>query len=123
MIYLWSAASLCTGSSKSIRKSFQKPNNTAAKMPMRKFVRPLLTIGIGLLLALSSAALMTYPASPAIQGNLAGAAFFLQPTKTPKPQDLSVIGSTDGIVIMGFVIALIIIIPILLRRKSWMEPH
>ncbi len=90
---------------------------------MRKFLRPLLTIGIGLLLALSSAALMTYPASPAIQGNFAAAAFFLQPTKTPKPKDLSVIGSTDGIVILGFVIALIIIVPILLRRKSWMEPH
>ncbi len=88
---------------------------------MRKFVRPILTIGIGLLLALFSAALTAYSATPALQGNLAAAALFLQPTKTPKPHDLSVIGSTDGIAIMGFVIALIIIVPILLRRKSWME--
>jgi hypothetical protein len=89
---------------------------------MRKFVRPILTIGLGLLLALFSAALTTYSASPA-PGNFAAAAFFLQPTKTPQPQDLSVIGSTDWITVMGFVIALIIIIPILLRRKSWMEPR
>ena len=85
-------------------------------------VRPILTLGVGLLLALLSAAL-TYSAPPALHGNLAGTAFFLQPTKTPQPQDLSEIGSTDGIVVMGFVIALIIIIPILLRRKSWLEPR
>jgi hypothetical protein len=47
----------------------------------------------------------------------------MQPTSTPKPKDISEIGSTDGIVIMGILIALIIIIPILLRRKSWMEPR
>ncbi len=85
-------------------------------------MRPILTIGLGLLLALFSAALTTYSASPA-QGNLAAAALFLQPTKTPQPKDLSVIGSTDWITIMGFVIALIILVPILLRRKSWMEPR
>jgi hypothetical protein len=58
-----------------------------------------------------------------MQGNLGAAAFFLQPTTTPPPQDLSEIGSTDGIIVMGLVIALIIIIPILVQRKSWMEPH
>ncbi len=85
-------------------------------------MRSILTIGIGLTLALFSAAL-TYSAPPAMQGSLAAAAFFLQPTKTPRPKDLSVVGSTDWITVMGFVIALIIIIPILLRRKSWMEPR
>jgi hypothetical protein len=89
---------------------------------MKKFMRPILTIGIGLMLALFSAAL-TYSAPPAMQGSLAAAAIFLQPTKTPQPKDLSVVGSTDWITVMGFVIALIIIIPILLRRKSWMEPR
>lgn len=84
-------------------------------------MRFILPIGIALLLALTSAALIAYPAAPAMQGSLAAAGFFLQPTKTPQPKDLSEIGSTDGIVIMGFVIALIIIIPILLRRKVWME--
>ena len=86
-------------------------------------MRPILTLGIGLFLALVSAALTAYSASPAMQGSLAAAAFFLQPTKTPQPKDISEIGSTDGIVVMGFVIALIIIIPILVRRKSWMEPR
>jgi predicted membrane protein len=87
---------------------------------MRKFVRPIITVGLGLVLALLSAAL-TYSAPPPMQGNLAAAAFFLQPTTTPQPQDLSEIGSTDGIIVMGFIIALIIIIPILLQRKSWIE--
>ena len=89
---------------------------------MRKLVRPFITVGLGLVLALFSAAL-TYSAPPNTQGDLSAAAFFLQPTETPNPQDLSEIGSTDGIVIMGLVIALIIIIPILWHRKSWMEPH
>jgi hypothetical protein len=85
-------------------------------------MRPIVTLGLGLILALFSAAL-THSASPAIQGDLASAALFLQPTKTPQPEDLSVIGSTDWIIGMAFVIALIIIIPILLGRKSWREQH
>lgn len=89
---------------------------------MKKFVRPIITLGLGLVLAMFSAAL-TYSAPPAAPGDLAAAALFVQPTKTPRPEGLSEIGSTDGIVIMGFAIALIIILPILLRRKSWMEPR
>jgi hypothetical protein len=89
---------------------------------MKKFMRPIITLGLGLVLALFSAAL-TYSAPPAAQGDLAAAALFAQPTKTPQPKGLSEIGSTDGIVIMGFAIALIIILPILLRRKSWKEPR
>ena len=86
-------------------------------------VRALITLGLALLLALLSAAL-TYSTHPAMQATFGGAAFFMmQPTSTPKPEDLSEIGSTDGIVIMGFLIALIVIIPILVRRKSWMENH
>ncbi|HLO14680.1 MAG TPA: hypothetical protein VK206_07625 [Anaerolineales bacterium] len=83
-------------------------------------MRPFITIGLGLVLALFSAAL-TYSAPPAMQGDLAAAALFLQPTGTPQPEDLSKIGSTNGIIAMGFIIALIIVIPILLRRKSWRE--
>jgi hypothetical protein len=84
-------------------------------------MRPLITIGLGLVLALFSAAL-TYSAPPSTQASFGSAAFFLQPTPTPPPKDLSVVGSTDGIIAMGFVIALIIIIPILLQRRSWTEP-
>ena len=77
-------------------------------------------IGLSLVLALFSAAL-TYSAPPYTQGNFAAAASFLQPTATPKPQGLSQIGSTDGIIVMGFIIALIIVVPILVRKKSWRE--
>lgn len=86
-------------------------------------VRPIITITIGFVLALFSAGL-TYSA-PTIDGNFGdgAAAFFLQSTSTPQPKDMSEIGSTDGIVIMGILIALIILVPILLQRKSWMEPR
>jgi hypothetical protein len=86
-------------------------------------VRPLITVGLGSLLALFSAALTAFTPR-GMEGTFSAAAFFMmQPTSTPKPKDVSEIGSTDGIVIMGILIALIIIIPILLRRKSWMEPR
>jgi hypothetical protein len=87
---------------------------------MIKFMRPIITIGLGLALAFFSAA-VSASSPPIIQGNPGAAAFFLQTTPTPQPKDLSKIGSTDGITAMGFFIALIIIIPILLRRKSWMQ--
>jgi hypothetical protein len=93
---------------------------------MNKLMRPIVTIGLGLVLALFSAALnYSSSAPPAIEGNVSATAVFLQstPTATPQPQDLSEIGSTDGIIAMGVIISLIIIIPILLRRKSWMEPQ
>lgn len=97
--------------------------------PMKKrihrtaLVRPLLTIGLASLLALFGAAL-TYSTPPALEGaNGVGVFFNLQPTSTPKPQDLSEIGSTDAIVFMGFLIALIVIVPIVARRKFWMEPR
>ena len=86
---------------------------------MRRTLRPIITIGLGFSLALLSASL-TYSTPPAMQGEF-GAGFFMQTTSTPPPQDLSEIGSTDGIVIMGILIALIIIVPILLRRDSWLE--
>lgn len=56
-----------------------------------------------------------------MQGEFGAALFSIQPTSTPQPADLSEVGSTDGIVIMGILIALIILVPILLRRKSWLE--
>jgi predicted membrane protein len=90
---------------------------------MRRTIRPIITLGLGFVLALLSAAL-TYSTPPAMQGNFGGAAaFFMQSTLTPPSQDLSEIGSTDGIVIMGFLIAVIIVIPILIQRESWRENH
>ena len=88
---------------------------------MKRFARPIITLGLGIILALFSAALM-YAVPPVVDGDFSAAAFFvLQPSSTPAPQDLSEIGSTDGIVTMGCVITLIVIVPILLNWKSWRE--
>lgn len=90
---------------------------------MKKLLRRIITVGLGLVLALFSAALTPSSAPSTSEGNLSATAVLLQPTitPTPQPQDHSEIGSTDGIIVMGVIISLIIIIPILLRRKSWME--
>jgi hypothetical protein len=87
---------------------------------MRKLVRFTIAITLSLILATLSAAL-TYSAPLPVQGNFSSAAFFVQTTPTPQADDTSEIGSTNEIVIMGGVIALIILTPILLRRKSWMQ--
>jgi hypothetical protein len=89
---------------------------------LASLARPLITVAIGFGLALFSAVL-TYSTPPAMDENFSGAAFFLQSTSTPQPKDMSEIGSTDGIVLMGVLIALIVIIPILWQRKAWMEPR
>jgi len=89
---------------------------------MKKLLRPIITLGLGFLLAFLSTAI-TYSPPPALEGRFGAAAFFMQPTSTPQPKDLSEIGSTDGIIIMGFLIVLIIVVPIVLRRRAWMENH
>ena len=85
-------------------------------------LRPVALLGIGLSLAVLSAAVGTV--SPDMGGNdLLAAAQHLQ-TTSPTPiatEGISRIGSTDGIVLMGIVIVLIIIMPILLRRKTWVN--
>lgn len=45
------------------------------------------------------------------------AGFALQTTPTPPVDDTSVIGSTDGILIMGIVIVSIVTLPLLFRKK------
>ncbi|MEW6085095.1 MAG: hypothetical protein AB1607_10920 [Chloroflexota bacterium] len=87
---------------------------------MKRHTRRILIIGTALILALFVAGFARYAVfqSTPSSGNTS-AAFFLQVTATPEPQDQSEIGSTDPIVIMGGVIALIIFIPILVRYKYW----
>ncbi len=88
---------------------------------MKMFFRILIAIVISLIVALYSAAL-TGTFQPAGQGNLSAAMSFFQPTTpTPETVDLSRVGSTDGIVVMGFVIVAIVTLPILIRRKAWKE--
>ena len=48
--------------------------------------------------------------------NLGAAALHLQITPTPTENDVSVIGSTDGILIMGFVIMLITVVPVIIYK-------
>jgi hypothetical protein len=87
---------------------------------MRKRVRSTIAITLSLLLAAMSAAL-TYSAPLPIQGNFSSGESSYQTTPTPQSEDISEIGSTNEIVVMGGVIVLIIVIPILLRRKSWKQ--
>lgn len=93
------------------------------KKLIQRTIRPVIIITIGFLIALIGTAL-TFSTPPAMQGTFGNAALFMaQPTSTPKTKDISEIGSTDGIVIMGVLIAMIIIVPLVVRRKSWIETH
>jgi len=88
---------------------------------MRKFIRPFIILVISLLIVLACTGLTRSARSLSLI-NTTGAAFLLQTTPTPQlEEDKSEVGSTDGIVIMGGIITLIVIIPILARRKAWMR--
>ncbi len=87
---------------------------------MKRFpavLRPAVLLGIGLSLAALSATL-----SPVrvVQSRVASASgLSLQVTATATPAaGISKVGSTDGIVFMGIIIVLIVILPILFRRRS-----
>ena len=85
------------------------------KKDLRIF-RPVALIGIGLVLAVVSAA-VSQPA-PAASDSRA-VAVLMQATVTPTAESVSEIGSTDGIVLMGVIIVLIVVIPMLVSRKTW----
>ena len=82
-------------------------------------------VSAGLILAVIGAALTHSLAVQSFQPAFdTRATFILQATSTPLPEDekeRSEVGSTDGIVVMGVVMVLIIAIPILVRRKHWMR--
>lgn len=85
---------------------------------MKRYTPPLITIGLSLALALCSAAL-TYSANSDARTSFTTGVFFMQATPSPQTDDKSEMGNTDQIVIMGSVISVIIIVPILMKRKSW----
>ena len=87
---------------------------------MKNHTRRFLIIGMALILALVFAGIARLEVLESIpsDGNTT-AAFFLQATTTPPPEDPSEIGSTDGIVVLGGMITLIIFVPILVRYKYW----
>ena len=91
---------------------------------MKRFIRPSTILIVSMLLGLFSVAFSrSISTQTARFTNQTGAAFFFQTTATPQVQqeDKSEIGSTDGITVMSFLIFSIILIPILLQRKSWSE--
>ncbi|HVF25477.1 MAG TPA: hypothetical protein VNA23_06280 [Anaerolineales bacterium] len=86
---------------------------------MKKPVRLSILIGIGLMLFCSAA--LSSLASPPAPMNFRSAALYQLPTSTPQVEDVSEIGSTDEIIVLGGIIVLIVIVPIFLYRKSWMH--
>jgi hypothetical protein len=92
-------------------------------MPVMKkllpILRPAALFGIGLIMAVFSAAVDSIPASMRM-ASLSATAQILQ-TASPTPttvEDVSRIGSTDGIVLMGIMIVLIVVTPVLFRPLS-----
>lgn len=81
-----------------------------------KILRPILLIAFGLLLAIVSS--LTSPLL-AKGGNIAQGAFLAQITVTPTPVEISEVGSTDGIVLMAIFIVVVVIVPVLIWRRSW----
>lgn len=81
-----------------------------------KNLRPVLLVALGLVMAVLSAV-----TSPMLgnNGNVAQGALLLQVTPTPTPIRLSEIGSTDGIVLMAIFIVLVVIVPVMVWRRSW----
>ena len=90
---------------------------------MKKFTRPLLLLCISALLVFLSVAFSRSGSiQPASYRGYTGGVIALQLTATPEPvevEDQSVVGSTDGITILSFVIAAIILIPIFMKRRDW----
>ena len=80
-------------------------------------------LGIGILFVLALAtAFMTVafhqPASAAQDVSMLIMQAQVTITPTPLPQDISEIGSTDGILLMVFVIAFISVLPMIFRKKK-----
>lgn len=90
------------------------------KRTMKKLLHPAILLTISLLIALFTMAI-TYTAKNPDSALSTTAAYFLQVTPTPPDQvDRNEVGSTDGIVVMGGIIVLIVLVPILIKRRSWL---
>lgn len=89
----------------------------------KKTTRSILILIISLMMAIFSLAFID-PATtqPSTFSNYTGAALTYQTTSTPETTgDRSEIGSTDGITIASFIIVAIIIIPLVIKRRSWTQ--
>jgi hypothetical protein len=90
---------------------------------MKKSIRPSIFLLTSILLILINAAFSQSIAGKSFKlTDSVGKVLSYQTTNTPPPkQDKSEIGSTDGITILGFVIVMIIVLPILIKRKEWTQ--
>ncbi|NWF63585.1 MAG: hypothetical protein HXY38_04685 [Chloroflexi bacterium] len=80
--------------------------------------RSFFTGAVVLLLVFVFAALnFSAPSARALHA-LAGSAVIQQATPSPQVTNVSEIGSTDGIMIMGIVIVLIITLPLIFRKRQ-----
>jgi len=69
-----------------------------------------------------SCAMFAFSIKPAAPNKTSSAVLFVQTTPTPPVEvDHSEVGSTDEIIFMGFVIVMIVLFPILLQRKAWVQ--
>ena len=90
---------------------------------MKKLIRPAIIFVLSIFLALSCT-MIAFSTRPPIPKDSTGATLMMQITPTPNlEEDNSEVGSTDGIVIMGGVIAVIVLLPLLLQRKAWMKEN
>ena len=90
---------------------------------MKKIIRPALIFIISITLALISAAFTNTASQQSRKfAEFSNTAFTYQITATPLPkQDHSEVGSTDGVMVMSFIIVAIIVIPIIIKRKNWSD--
>jgi len=81
-----------------------------------RILYPVLMVTTGIALALVSAAF-----NSALHGalSLPAASIYQAVTPTPAAEAVSHPGSTDGTMIMSVVIAVIILLPLVLRRSLW----
>ena len=88
-----------------------------------KFIRLAIILVPVFFLVLACTSIAFSAKAPTLNNTLTGS-FVAQAQETPTPpitEDNSEVGSTDGIIIMGGVIAVIVLLPILLHRNAWVQ--
>lgn len=90
------------------------PNNHPVKKYSRNTVR-LIMIGLSIAFALSTTSLTSIDSRVSLKPTTVPPIVIF----TPTPVAVSHPGSTDGIMLMGFIIVLIIVLPIIFKRSTW----
>ncbi|HEY9152983.1 MAG TPA: hypothetical protein VIN60_08875 [Anaerolineales bacterium] len=80
------------------------------------FFLPVIFIAIGLMLILTASSSATLPNQAS-----STATAILTPIPTISVDTTSHAGTTDWITLMGVIIVLIVVIPVLFRRSTWMK--